>query len=353
MTPPPPEPDAAPAPEAVEAEPPRVDETPGGATASHVADAVPYVVDPRARPQTTGVLHISFAKARELPFGDQLARVFLALPAARPFAADGIELVREIDEVVYASHDLFDPRNTFVVVRHGLGQAEMQEALSRAAERDGSTIEWSEVRGELRGNPRPVDMALPDPDPRLLVVRRDGTVVHALGELIASAEEKARVDTIASFFATTVRQPARSPRAATVLRLELVGHELVRKLHLRFAGPERFVLTIAARDRPEVVMLAMFATTEDARGFEDLWRNSLRSKIDGSLVLRSALRPIYDALVLTRKATRVQVRGRFDAGTIGSLLDGTARFLSSSPTPPEVQQATKSPSSPAHGPAGR
>lgn len=335
--PPPVHSEAEPEPEA-----PRVAGDPAEGEARSIAAAQPYVVDPLGPAAATVTMRLSFAAARELPFADELARLFLAMPDARLFAADDIAPARDFDDVVFGSHDLLEARNGVVVVRHRLGRAQLQASLERAAAAIGDTIEWSDDGKDIRGNPRPLDAATPDADPRRLVLRDDGTAIYALDELLAPKSGKPKPATIAAFFSAAIARPKPArPGSTPAVQLQLTElGAAITFSRTSFVVPARIELTVGSRNRSDVAIQTTFATPGDARSFEDFWANSLPKLIDGSPFVKFSVRPIYDAFLLTRRGVRVQLRAQLEPKVVAIFLNTTTSRMA---RPPARQPAPPAP----------
>jgi len=326
--PPPVRSEAEPEPEAT-----RVAGDPAEGEARSIAAAQPYVVDPLGPAAATVTMRLSFAAARELPFADELARLFLALPDARLFAAEDIAPARDFDDVVFASHDLLEARNGVVVVRHRLGRAQLQASLERAAAAIGDTIEWSDDGKDIRGNPRPLDAATPDADPRRLVLRDDGTAIYALDELLAPTRGKPKPATIAAFFSAAIARPKPArPGSSPAVQLQLTELGAAITSSRPFVVPARVELTVGSRNRSDVAIQTTFASPDDARSFEDFWANGLPKVIDGSPFVKFTVRPIYDAFLLTRRGVRVQLRAQLEPDVVAVFLNTTASRMARPPT---------------------
>ncbi len=272
-------------------------------------------------------------KIRELSYGDKALAVMSPLPDYQYLiAGGGLDALKDFDHLVIASSDIRDWTQTFLAVDYTMSREKMKAAIERAVDNAGETIEWTEEKGILRGNPTPKD-GLEDVDPRWFVLMEDKVAVyvreeflpHVLGEKESDEAdaEPTSATTSGSYVANLAklrRFASRQPTSGMQVVMKDLRAATKRAKGLPFQLPDRIELSVEATEEPELLIRMDWPELVETKVAEGWYKEKLPQILDGNFKLKPIKWMVYDAIEVRRKQNALEFWARFETDRASMLL---------------------------------
>ena len=288
-------------------------------------------------------------KIRELSYGDKALAVMSPLPDYQYLiAGGGLDALKDFDHLVIASSDIRDWTQTFLAVDYTMSREKMKAAIERAVDNAGETIEWTEEKGTLRGNPTPKD-GLEDVDPRWFVLMEDKVAVyvreeflpHVLGEKETDEADATSGGYVANL-AKLRRFASRQPTSGMQVVMKDLRAATKRAKGLPFQLPDRIELSVEATEEPELLIRMDWPELVETKVAEQWYRDQLPSILDGNLKLKPIKWMVYDAIDVSRKQNALEFWARFETDRASMLLgmigDQVSKMMKKTPQELAAQQ---------------
>lgn len=291
-------------------------------------------------------------KIRQLSYGDKALAVMSPLPDYQYLiAGGGLDALKDFDHLVIASSDIRDWTQTFLAVDYTMSREKMKAAIERAVENAGETIEWTDEKGILRGNPTPKD-GLEDVDPRWFVLMEDKVAVyvreeflpHVLGEKETDEAETAGA-TSGSYVANLAKLrkfASRQPTTGMQVVMKDLRAATKRAKGLPFQLPDRIELSVEATEEPELLIRADWPELVETKVAEQWYREKLPAILDGNLKLKPIKWMVYDSIEVHRKQNALEFWARFETDRASMLLgmigDAVSKMMKRTPQELAAQQ---------------
>jgi outer membrane biosynthesis protein TonB len=280
-------------------------------------------------------------KIRQLSYGARASEIMAPLPDYQYLVAGGgLDALEDFDHLVIASSDIRDWTQTFLAVDYKMPRAEMKAAIERAVANADETIEWTDDKGILRGNPKPEDGS-EDVDPRWFVLLEDNIAVyvreeflpHVLGE--QETGEEATAGAYVANLAKLRKFASRQPTAGMQLVMKDLRAATKRVKGLPFQLPDRIELSVEATEEPELLVRFDWPELVETKAFEIWWNDELPKILDGNLKAKPFKWMVYDIVEARRKQNAMELWARFEtdqaAMLLGIIADQTSKLLKKTP----------------------
>jgi hypothetical protein len=288
-------------------------------------------------------------KIRQLSYGDKALAVMAPLPDYQYLiAGGGLDALKDFDHLVIASSDIRDWTQTFLAVDYTMSREKMKAAIERAVANADETIEWTEEKGTLRGNPTPKDGS-EDVDPRWFVLIEDKVAVyvreeflpHVLADDDAAAEEPTSGSYVANL-AKLRKFASRQPTAGMQVVMKDLRAAAKRTKGLPFQLPDRIELSVEATEEPELLVRADWPELVETKAAENWWKNDLPRILDGNLKAKPFKWMVYDVVDARRKQNTLELWARFETDQASMILgiigDQLSKIMKKTPQELAAQQ---------------